>query len=122
MALTWNCAHNWSENHTKAMDEDLINPPQSVINKLIMEKNNQSKEYILKQRALDDLIIHCKNKLIDYCIDHLNESFKMCEPMKDIPEIKPHHYVRLLTETNNELSLMEYYIEKKERLYKCIKR
>lgn len=120
MALKWVDAHDWSENHTKSMDQELMSPSKSQIKKLMREKNNESKEYMAKQKALDDLIIHCKNKLIKYCIDHLNESFKMGEPMNDIPEIKPHHYLRLYKETNAELKYMGYTIEKSGKFYKCV--
>lgn len=122
MALKWMDAHDWVENHTKATDKDLSIPNNFEIEKIEEEIEHDKKIYNLKQKELDNILMHSKNKLIDHCVGHINKSFKMCDITKDLPEIKPHHYARIYELAKKELCIKGYNLSKNGKSwYICTK-
>ncbi|PKL00048.1 MAG: hypothetical protein CVV56_08005 [Tenericutes bacterium HGW-Tenericutes-1] len=88
----WVGAHEWVENHTMLTDKDLMNPDKSEIEKITKEIEQELNASNMKQRELDNILIHSKDKLISFCIENLNKSFQMFEVTRDFPVVKSYHY------------------------------
>jgi len=122
MALSWVSAHEWSEQHTIYTDKELLKPNGKEIEKVKKEVEEETERYNFKQKELDNILNHCKKKLINFCLVNINVKFKMLEVTKDFPEVKSFHYKRLFELARRELELKGYTLSKYGKLwYMCTK-
>lgn len=118
MSLRWVDAHTWAEKHTIAMDSEMASPSANEIKKKLEEDN---KVINFNDTGINDNLKYLANKMITYCMNHVNQHFMIREVVKDEPEVRGVHYKKIFELAQKDLHKRGYYLEKSGPWYKCTK-